>query len=412
MASEDVDDAKLQVLKEALYEESRQNGTEARPFTQQDLLDLSIIPRDDPILLLRVIQALTNERLFVAVSTQTTELAWRWRSREDAKKYLSLPNEETVMVYAVIDEAGADGIWNRTIKNKLKIHENVLKTCIKVLEGKGYIASMKNVEHPNKKMYIKANLRPSDRATGGPWFTDGEMDTPFIAALEELVFDYIKQHSAYLSSHVAQRPNVPKAPRKGIIKGSAPDTELLARGTKRAATEISGDDGTPTPVTAPAKALPERARGNKVYLPLPAGYKKYPTVTDIAQFIHTSGVTNNTTLGEADIQMLVDILHYDGLIEPIRVNGRRGYRVTRAAKQDTVPFAKRQQEREKGIGLDAPPMGVEVPRNGLTETPCGKCPVFELCEEGGPVSPSNCVYFLEWLDIEDAAARPNVVAVA
>ena len=81
-----------------------------------------------------------------------------------------------MMVYSVIDEAGADGIWNRTIKNKLNMHEAVVKNCIKYLETKGYIASMKNVEHPNKKMYIKANLRPSDRATGGPWFTDGELD--------------------------------------------------------------------------------------------------------------------------------------------------------------------------------------------------------------------------------------------
>jgi DNA-directed RNA polymerase III subunit RPC6 len=31
------------------------------------------------------------------------------------------------MVYSIIDEAGADGIWNRTIKNKLNMHEAVVK---------------------------------------------------------------------------------------------------------------------------------------------------------------------------------------------------------------------------------------------------------------------------------------------
>lgn len=42
-------------------------------------------------------------------------------------------------------------------------------------------------------------------------------------------------------------------------------------------------------------------------------------------------------------------------------------------------------------------------RDSLSETswtsvPCGRCPVFEFCTLGkGPVTPSNCVYFKEWL---------------
>lgn len=309
------------------------------------------------------------------------------------------------MVYAVIDEAGADGIWNRTIKNKLNMHENLVKQCIKHLETKGYIASMKNVEHPNKKMYIKANLRPSDRATGGPWFTEGELDTAFIDQLKEIIFEYIKSKSAYLGSLPGQSANPAlRPPRKGIIKGTAPaasDADA-ARGTKRAATDISNDDSpAPTRGAAPESGGAPAARRppGKVYLPMPAGYRHYPTVPEIAQLIHDTGITNNTTLGEADIQQLVDVLRYDGLIEPIKVNGRRGYRVARPTKQDTMSFAKRQKDREVGIGLDLPIFGMEPPGNGLTEVPCGRCPVFELCEEGGPVSPANCVYFEQWLEI-------------
>jgi len=311
------------------------------------------------------------------------------------------------MVYAVVDEAGADGIWNRTIKHKLNMHESVVKNCIKYLETKGYIASMKNVEHPNKKMYIKANLRPSERATGGPWFTEGELDTAFIAELEGIVFEYIKTKSAYLGSQGGPRSDASsalKAPRKGIIKGSALDGEAAPRGVKRAATDISNDEATASAKSdvAAAGVGASRSKG-KVYLPLPAGYRSYPTVSEIAQLIHQTGITNNTTLGEADIQQLVDGLCFDGIIEPVKINNRRGYRVTRATKQDTMPFHKRQKEREAGIGVDR--MGIEATGNGLTETPCGRCPVFELCEEGGPVSPSNCVYFVQWLDMEDAAVK-------
>jgi DNA-directed RNA polymerase III subunit RPC6 len=322
-----------------------------------------------------------------------------------AHRYTSLPNDEAVMVYSIIDEAGADGIWNRTIKNKLNMHENVVKTCIKFLETKGYIASMKNVEHPNKKMYIKATLRPSERATGGPWFTEGELDTAFIAELEGIVFEYIKTKSAYRGSQPhpggGSSAGATKLPKKGAV--TAGDT--TARGTKRSATEISTDDATA------AGRAGGGSKSRAVFLPMPAGYKHYPTVAEIAKFIHDTGITNNTTLGEADIQQLVDVLTYDGLIEMVRVGRRRGYRVARAAKQDTVPFHKRQKEREAGVGLDLPLVpGAEPLGNGLTEAPCGRCPVFELCEEGGPVSPSNCVYFLQWLELEDLpkAVAPSV----
>lgn len=331
-------------------------------------------------------------------------------------RYTSLPNDDAVMVYAIIDEAGADGIWNRTIKNRLNMHEAVVKSTIKFLETKGYIASMKNVEHPNKKMYIKATLRPSDRATGGPWFTEGELDTAFIAELEGIVFEYIKTKSAYRGSQPTGAAGPTKNPKRGAV--TAGETTTLARGTKRSATEMSNDDAPSTtgPAvgttrTTPSTTTTTSTKTRAVFLPMPAGYKHYPTVAEMAKFIHETGITNNTTLGEADIQQLVDVLTYDGLIEPVRVGRRRGYRVARATKQDTVPFHKRQKEREAGVGLNLSLVpGAEPLSNGLTEAPCGRCPVFELCEEGGPVSPSNCVYFLQWLDLEDVpqALPPNV----
>ncbi|KAK1757811.1 DNA-directed RNA polymerase [Echria macrotheca] len=395
---------KVKLLKDMLYEAVCQHGSDSRLFTQKDLVDLGVVPANDPILLLSLIQGLTDDKLLVA-STGPTGICWRWRNREEAKKYTSLPNDETAMVYSVIDEAGADGIWNRTIKNRLNMHEAVVKNCIKYLETKGYIASMKNVEHPNKKMYIKANLAPSERATGGPWFTDGELDTAFIEELKRLVFEYIKTKSAYLGSQGGHRGDAAsnvRAPKRGIIKGSGDSNGT--RGNKRAATDMSMDEGAngkeASPVVAP------RQRGGKVFLPLPAGYKKYPTVAEIARFINIEGITNNTTLSVPDVQQLVDVLYYDGLIEPVRVGARRGYRVTRPTRQSTVSF-------QPGMGLEVDMLGPEPRGNGLTEVPCGRCPVFELCGEGGPVSPSNCVYFVKWLDLEDAvegAAKPTLIA--
>jgi DNA-directed RNA polymerase III subunit RPC6 len=129
-------------------------------------------------------------------------------------------------------------------------------------------------------------------------------------------------------------------------------------------------------------------------LPYPAGYMEYPTVRDVARFIHISGITNNTVLGEADVQTLIDVLVYDGVIEPISVGGHLGYRTTRIARQGLDPWA---GAKDEAAAERAGPTPLD---NGYTEVPCGRCPVFDICEEGGPVSASNCVYFKKWLDLD------------
>ena len=34
---------------------------------------------------------------------------------------------------------------------------------------------------------------------------------------------------------------------------------------------------------------------------------------------------------------------------------------------------------------------------GQTQIPCGKCPQFSFCQEGGPVDPDSCAYLDDWL---------------
>jgi DNA-directed RNA polymerase III subunit RPC6 len=321
------------------------------------------------------------------------------------------------MVYGIIDEAAADGVWNRTIKNKLQMTEQLVKTCIKKLEGLGLIREMQSVEHPNKKMYIKAGLRPSARATGGPWFTNTQLDEVFVNELENVIFEYIKSHSAYQHTVPGRGGGATKTPSKGVVRGEGAvvkteDGAAAQRaGRKRPAGDISTDDqgvvrsgNQDSGFPAPSHTSTGGGGKHKVYLPMPAGYTDYPTVNEIAQFVHSIKITNNTTLTETDIQQLIDLLIYDGLIEPIRVKKRKGYRVLRALKQDPVSYHERVKERRaKAREDEEEPLEVLAPEprsNGLTEAPCGQCPVFELCEEGGPVSPSNCIYFPQWLGLE------------
>jgi DNA-directed RNA polymerase III subunit RPC6 len=85
MAGDDDDNGKLQILKNALYDEARSHGSEERLFTQKDLIDLGVIPDSNLLLLVKVVQSLCDDRLLVGVSSGSG-IAWRWRNREDAKK--------------------------------------------------------------------------------------------------------------------------------------------------------------------------------------------------------------------------------------------------------------------------------------------------------------------------------------
>mmetsp|Transcript_19379 Transcript_19379/g.42417 ORF Transcript_19379/g.42417 Transcript_19379/m.42417 type:complete len:291 (-) Transcript_19379:377-1249(-) len=44
------------------------------------------------------------------------------------------------------------------------------------------------------------------------------------------------------------------------------------------------------------------------------------------------------------------------------------------------------------------PATLEIPSRGsLTSVPCGVCPVFRECKEGGLISPTTCAYYNAWL---------------
>ncbi|CRK43575.1 hypothetical protein BN1723_016216, partial [Verticillium longisporum] len=79
------DPTKLEVIKQAIYEACQNNGGEDQLYTQDDLLELDVIPNRDASLLLKALQSLSNEKLLNAVATQSG-LAWRWRPKAEAAK--------------------------------------------------------------------------------------------------------------------------------------------------------------------------------------------------------------------------------------------------------------------------------------------------------------------------------------
>lgn len=51
-----------------------------------------------------------------------------------------------------------------------------------------------SMQHPNLKMYMLEHLEPSVALTGGPWYTDNELDTEFIKLLSTACLRFIQDN--------------------------------------------------------------------------------------------------------------------------------------------------------------------------------------------------------------------------
>lgn len=93
---------------------------------------------------------------------------------------------------------GADnrGIWTKDLKTRTNLHQTVLNKILKSLEtSKKLIKSVRNVKNPTRKVYMLAGLNPSTEITGGPWFSETELDVEFIDELCRVILRFISSRS-------------------------------------------------------------------------------------------------------------------------------------------------------------------------------------------------------------------------
>ncbi|EKD18384.1 uncharacterized protein L3040_007589 [Drepanopeziza brunnea f. sp. 'multigermtubi'] len=348
----------ITALKNAVYEGclAAWDENERDPkmtFRQSDIQDLDAMDGHDVNMLLQVVQRLLDEKLFKVV--QGDEIAWKLRTKEEAKCYRGLTAEQEI-VYMQIDEAAADGAWSKIIKNRSNLHDSLFQSAIKHLRARNLITEMKSVEHPTRKMFILSSLRPSERTTGGPWYTDSELDEEFINTVMRVLFEHIQNRTFYKSSLAS-----PKA--KKVHKKMTPEEIKALRAQGLGRRRERNEDG---------EAARKRRRIDAM-LPMPADYQGYPTLAELTLWVENMNAFSQT-LAANDIQQLLDIMCFDDRITRVISGEGVSYKALRRSLRDEEECTSR-----------------------LTEVPCGRCPVFDLCEEGGPVGPSNCEYFNDWL---------------
>ncbi|KAL4945905.1 hypothetical protein BDV06DRAFT_183599 [Aspergillus oleicola] len=338
-------------LASKLYDACLNNFSSDHLFNQQELLGLEIIPKNDLALLLQCTQSLVDQKL-LRLLQKNDRLAWKIIPREDAEKLQNLSADES-LVYNVIHSMGRSGIWVRAIQHRTNLHKSILDRCLKSLEGKNYIKSLHNVKFPSRKMYMLAGLAPSEDVTGGAWFTDGVLDENFIGVV-----------SGFIEFTVA---------RKSWFEVPA--------GEKSRAKRLKTADGSAKKEVGGSK--------EKEYLPYPAGYAGYPTVAALTAAVNQSGITP-VRLGEESVIQLLEMLCYDNKL--VALNNGEVYKSIKNPEQ-----VKARQSQARKTEEDAAADNDRLVSNGMTEVPCGHCPVFNLCVPGGAVSPENCEYFETWI---------------
>ncbi|KFM28665.1 DNA-directed RNA polymerase III subunit RPC6 [Auxenochlorella protothecoides] len=102
-------------------------------------------------------------------------------------------------------------------------------------------------------------------------------------------------------------------------------------------------------------------------------HQRVCTAIEVLEFVEENKIcTLSTPLQPDDMALLLNNLVYDGQLE---------------SKED-----------EEGALLYRPALHHGLESTPLTACPCGVCPIIHDCVEEGPISPSTCNYYREWLD--------------
>ncbi|EDO16193.1 hypothetical protein Kpol_1014p11 [Vanderwaltozyma polyspora DSM 70294] len=158
-------------------------------YTQKELQDLVGINTLSE--LMSNIQELLDRNLIKLIK-QNNELKFQAVERAEAEKKSTMSAEEA-LVYSHIEASGREGIWTKTIKARTNLHQHVVLKCLKSLESQRYVKSVKSVKYPTRKIYMLYNLQPSIDVTGGPWFTDSELDVEFINSLLTIIWRFVSE---------------------------------------------------------------------------------------------------------------------------------------------------------------------------------------------------------------------------
>ncbi|KAI5474160.1 DNA-directed RNA polymerase III subunit RPC6 [Pseudohyphozyma bogoriensis] len=136
------------------------------------------------------INSLLRKNLMTMMKDGKGNVMFKFHGKDEAKAMGSMDSEEK-LVLDQIKDAGNMGIWTKDLTARTGLLRTTITKCIKALEQRKAIKAVKSVKFPTRKIYMLAGLQPSVDITGGPWFTDNELDTDFVDSLKKVVLHHL-----------------------------------------------------------------------------------------------------------------------------------------------------------------------------------------------------------------------------
>ncbi|BGP40600.1 34-kDa subunit of RNA polymerase III (C) [Rhodotorula kratochvilovae] len=235
-------------------------------ISQQDLLAACGLSINQSVM--DAINGLLRKSLLQMLKTDTGQILFRFLGKEEAKAMGSMDADEK-LVLDQIKEAGDLGIWSRTLTTKTGLPSGTVTKALKALESRKQVKTVKSVKNPTRKIYMLAGIQPSVELTGGPWFTDNELDTELVETLKRVVSKLLTERSI---------------PRSITISDPSSSNPVKFR-----------------PIF-PVSATPH-----------------LPTVHDVLSNISKLEVIS-VQLKPEHVEALLDLMVYDGLVEKVFVN--------------------------------------------------------------------------------------------
>ncbi|KAJ6516114.1 RNA polymerase Rpc34 subunit-domain-containing protein [Mycena sanguinolenta] len=199
--------------------------------------------------------------LFKSLKDAKGNVIFRAVTKGELEQTKDLTGEES-LVLSHIKTAHNEGIWTKHLKTKTNLHQTIIDRCLKTLTQKKLIKRVPSVQHPTRKIYMLENVEPSVALTGGPWYTESELDTAFIETISQACLKFIRDVS------------FPKQ-RKDVHEGAL----------------------------FPISNAP-----------------RYPTAAQVHHTLHQARLTE-TELSVEHVEMLLDVLVLDGEIEKLPAFG-------------------------------------------------------------------------------------------
>ncbi|KAI9721394.1 MAG: 34-kDa subunit of RNA polymerase III (C) [Chrysothrix sp. TS-e1954] len=261
-------------------------------ITQYDMLSTLDTPMDLSTLMSLLNPLLSSHKIQSFKSSIDDSVIFRLRPLALASKLSKLTAQEET-IYNKIGDAGMTGIWTRALKGRTQLHQTVLNRGLKALESQKLVKQVRNNREGGKKMYMLQELKAEEEAKGAGWYSDGDLDIELVTLISDLLVKWIQAESWVRGSKVPQdRGNSKKRKRDEL------DTELthFDEQLKLTVASLNGRELVPHPPT----------------------HNSYPTASKALTFLENSGVLQSKDLAISDIQVLLDMLVFDGRLERIR----------------------------------------------------------------------------------------------